>query len=81
VILQAHFNLISCFILFNYLLHFILQKLVSLLNASHIASSTEVVIAPPALHLSAFASKLRKDIHVAAQVRLGKFLHPKGGRR
>lgn len=44
-----------------------LQKLVSTLNNGNIASSTEVVVAPPAIHISTFQGKLRKDIGVSAQ--------------
>jgi triosephosphate isomerase len=45
-----------------------IAKWTSSLNGGRIASSTEVVVAPPAVHLASVRSALRKDIAVSSQV-------------
>ena len=44
------------------------ESLVKVLNGGTVASSTEVVVAPSAVHLASVKSTLRKDFGVAGQV-------------
>jgi hypothetical protein len=50
------------------------QNLVSMLNESKIAKSTEVVIAPSAVHLHKALTSVRPDVAVSAQVRLSSLI-------
>jgi Triosephosphate isomerase len=44
------------------------QSWVATLNSGNVASSTEVVVAPPAVYIGQVASTIRKDFGVSSQV-------------